>query len=314
LKHIIAVAAVLFALAAFTPGKALPRATEITLIEPVLALGFDKGEITFMFEDNTQSTHGASPAAALEAMKKQHPREVAVSAADFFLFGRNADISGLAEFILKAQPLRLTASVFIVQGSANSATAVLAEREALDILKNFGENSGTGAYSSLMPFYEFMSELSVPGRSFAAPALNSEGVPDGYAVIKNGEVAGFLSPPASRGYNIIKNKSVYSVVGGARLKTAKSKISFDFDSVSDELVCININVEISVSETGEAEGIIYEEIAQVIALSKRLESDFAGFGDLLRLKHPYRFERMKADWDDIYAQTPVKINVTGRAD
>jgi hypothetical protein len=314
MKHVITAAVVLFLLAAFAPGKTLPSATEITLIEPVLALGFDKGEITFKLAEGIEQVRGSSetPAAALEAMKQKHPREVAVSAADFFLFGADINLQSTADYILREQPLRLTASVFVVQGSANSALTALEEEGSLDALRNFGEHSGTGAYSSLMPFYEFMREMAVPGRSFAAPALTSAGVPDGYAVIKNARVAGFLPPPASRGYNIIKNKQVYSVVGDNNLETARCKIRFNFSG--DVLTGIDINVEISTSEpaTRRQRETIAEEIESAVEFAKLHEADFMGFGDLLRIRHPYRYERIKADWDGVFAELPVQINVTGR--
>ncbi|MCL2077107.1 MAG: hypothetical protein FWH08_01720 [Oscillospiraceae bacterium] len=381
-RAVITAAIVLIIIAAVNRGKALPKMTEITLAEPVFVLGVDKVahfenseysenmDVRFSVvyekiesndeggDDNTnrkytQSAEASSSAAALERLKKQFPREIAVSTADYFLIGEEAardNVQKYADFLSKNSNLRLTASVFIVRGlggSASEAAEILNESKTLDILRNYGENSGINAFSSQMKFYELLSELAVNTRAVAVPALvineSAEGknvVPNGYAIIKDSVLQGFLDNNSSRGYNIMKNKSVHSIIeidylgAATRLETAKRQVKFNFDGDVLTDITVNVTVTASAVDSGgkvfklseqdlsredvtllmekEQGRIIFDELQKTVAASKRYNSDFIGFGDLLRIRHPYKWERMKNNWDQIYKQTPVKININSR--
>jgi len=360
-KPLITVLIALSVLTAANRERNLPRMTEITLAEPVFVIGVDKGEgdnviMSLIYErienadegaENTnqkfaKSAEGSSAAAALEVLKRGFSREIAVSTADYFLIGEDAARESLekyTDYLSRNNNLKLTASVFIVRGSVTEATEIITETKTLDIMRNFGQNSGVNAFSSPMMFFEFLSELAVTGRAFAVPALAVSGnsvVPNGYAIIDNGVLKGFLDDSASRGYNIIKNKPVRSTVEiekmniAAGLETAKRNIHFNFDG--DNLINITVSVDITSSAVDrgvhgkedlndpdiikkiekEQARVIFSEIRKTIAASKIYECDFLGIGDILRMKHPYRWHRMKSDWDEIYARTPVRIEVNSR--
>lgn len=370
-KPLITVLIALSVLTAANRERNLPRMTEITLAEPVFVIGVDKGEddnviMSLIYErienadegaENTnqkfvKSAEGSSAAAALEVLKRGFSREIAVSTADYFLIGEDAARESLekyTDYLSRNNNLKLTASVFIVRGSVTEATEIITETKTLDIMRNFGQNSGVNAFSSPMMFFEFLSELAVTGRAFAVPALiigrddsrfsdaaQPNVVPNGYAIIDNGVLKGFLDDSASRGYNIIKNKPVRSTVEiekmniAAGLETAKRNIHFNFDG--DNLINITISVDITSSAVDrgvhgkedlndpdiikkiekEQARVIFSEIRKTIAASKIYECDFLGIGDILRMKHPYRWHRMKSDWDEIYARTPVRIEVNSR--
>jgi Ger(x)C family germination protein len=281
-------------------------------------------------------TEGSSPAAALETLKKRFPREMAISTAEYFLIGEEAaggNLESAIDFLAKNNTLRLTSSVFIVRGEAGKVCEVLVETRTLDILRNYGEYSGINAISSSMEFYELLSE-SVKNNAFTVPALvikeqNGEKivVPSGYAVIKDGVLVGFLEADAARGYNIITNKSVYSTIeltnsAATRLENANRKIEFRWSG--DNLTCIvlNINLNTRVIDSGnnpfffeyekEQNRVIFAEVQKSIAASKRLGCDFLGIGELLRMRHPLRWERIRPYWSEIYMAVPIKINVESR--
>jgi hypothetical protein len=47
-------------------------------------------------------------------------------------------------------------------------------------------------------------------------------------------------------------------------------------------------------------------------MSRGLNCDFIGFGELLRMRHPLRHERIKGNWREVYARTPIIINIDSR--
>jgi spore germination protein KC len=280
----------------------------------------------------TESVSASSPAAALETLKKRFPREMAVSTAEYFLIGETAareDLERHIDFLAKNNTLRLTSSVFIVRGEASYAAEILTETRTLDILQNYGEYSGINAISRSMEFFELLSNLADSRRAFAVPALeikvqNGEKivVPSGYAIIKDGGLVGFLEANAARGYNLLTNKSVFSTIeisGGSatRLENSSRRIIFEWDENILTGITINVNFTASVIDGGEnlkltqkeQNRIILEEIKKVIGYSKIYNCDFLNIGEVLRMRHPLRWERMKDNWNEIYSQVPVKINV-----
>jgi len=344
MKHsIITVLIALSVIAVISRDRYFPRMTEITLAEPVFIIGLDRhnddAQVSIVYEKIEAADEGggdmnqkytdfaisSSPAGALEVLKKRFPREMAVSTAEYFLIGEEAareDFNSYTDFLAKNNNLRLTASVFIVRGEALDAGEILTETKTLDILRNYGEYSGIGAISSKLMFYELLS-LQASLNSFAVPALvikeNQDGekivVPSGYAVIKNGALAGFLEAGAARGYNIIRNKSVYSIVeltkinSAIRLENAKCKISFNWDGNALTGIVIDVTLFTDGAYNKEACRVIFGELQKVINASKKYSCDFLGFGEFLRMRHPVRWERIKDNWEEIYSQIPVKINV-----
>ncbi|MCL2019301.1 MAG: Ger(x)C family spore germination C-terminal domain-containing protein [Oscillospiraceae bacterium] len=336
-------------------GHSLPHMTEITLAEPIFLIGLDRAnksaqasKVSIIYEKieaadeggdsvnqkHTDSAEASSPAAALEALKKRFPREMATSTADYFLIGAAAaeSLAEYIDFLKENNNLRLTASVFIVKGEASEAALILTETKTLDILRNYGEYSGIGAFSSELKFYELLSEWAGNG-AFVIPTLVIKEhadekivVPGGYAIIKDGVLAGFIENGAARGYNIIKNKSVYSIVelnelnAAVRLENTESKINFNLDG--NNLKEIVIDVKISAKSASKTVGedftalereqnrVILNELQKTIDASRNFGCDFLGLGEMLRMRHPLKWEQIKAHWEEIYLQTPVTINIT----
>ncbi|MCL1822827.1 MAG: hypothetical protein FWG44_01365 [Oscillospiraceae bacterium] len=351
-KSIITVLIIFTVLLASSKARLLPRMTEITLAEPVFVIALDKTDenqtlLTLIYEkiesadesgENADKKYierftASSAAAALEEMKKRFPREIAASTADYFLIGEAAakeDLTAYVDFLLKENTLRLTASVFIVkEASASEACEILTETLTLDVLRNFGENSGINAVSSKMAFYKLLSELAEPNRAVAVPALcftERDGgtvvAPNGYAVVKNNELKGFLDESAARGLHILTKKSAYSAVTpghdgeAVRINHINRTIKFDFNNHEFSGITINVNVSASViqgtiSENAEKalNRFIHREIWKAVNAAKTYESDFLGFGDALKIRHPYKWESYKDNWNEIFLNTPIIINV-----
>jgi hypothetical protein len=301
-RSIITVLIFLTAVTALDRGRSLPRMTEITLAEPVFVIGIDKSgedtQVTLIYEKIENSDEGggdssqkyirhataSTTAAAIETLKKNLPRETAISTADFFLIGESAAEEGMAkytDFLLRNNTLRLTASVFVVRGEASEACDILVETRTLDILRNFGEYSGINALSSELKFFELLSEAKARD-SYTVPALvikEQDGeriaVPSGYAVIKDDKLSGFLDADTARGYNILRNKSTFSAIEiengdlriATRLENTKSRFVFNWEGDELRSITVNVNIRASVLDSGGGElnkTLIEHEQKQVI--------------------------------------------------
>jgi spore germination protein KC len=312
--------------------------SRLTLIFEKIEAGKDTGDDGS--QKYTMSSTASTAAAAMENLKKTLPRETAISTADYFLIGEAAareSLSKYTDFLHRNNALRLTASVFIVRGEAAEACEVLTDTKTLDILRNFGEFSGINAVSSELKFFELLSRRA-EGNAYAVPALifkeagdGKTVVPSGYAVIRDDLLMGFIEAPAARGYNILRNKSSYSTIEidrgdfhiATRLENANRRIRFDWDG--DELTGITAEIEIttSVIDGGnheldiegierEQKRVIFGEVLAAVNASRRYGCDFLGFGEALRMRHPLRWEKLRSNWEEIYARTPVNIEIESR--
>jgi spore germination protein KC len=357
-QSVITVLIVFCVIAVMSNARYFPRMTEITLAEPVFVIAIDRQDnnsrVSIVYEriesvdegggdvnqKYVEHTVGTSPAAALETLKKRFPREMAVSTAEYFLIGEQAasqDLERYIDFLAKNHTLRLTSSVFIVRGEALEACEVLTETRTLDILRNYGEYSGINSISNEMKFYELLSRMA-SGSSFTVPALVFKQqddmqiiVPSGYAIIKDGALAGFLEADAARGYNLITNKSVFSTIelgvssngtginAATRLENASRRFEFNWDENALTCIVINVSFNASVIDSGsgthyekEQNRVIFAEVQKAVAASKRYGCDFLGIGEVLRMRHPLKWERLQYNWDEIYTQVPVRINIESR--
>jgi len=355
---VITVLIFLAVITAFDRGRSLPRMTEITLAEPVFAIGVDKTHdstrISLIYEKIEDSDEGggdvnqkyiqsataSTAAAALEKLKKNSPRETAVNTADYFLIGEAAateSIDRYTDFLLRNNTLRLTSSVFIVRGEAASACEILVETGTLDILRNFGEYSGINAVSSEMKFFELLSHRA-KGEAYTIPALiiknfgnRKIAVPSGYAIIKDGNLAGFLDSGTARGYNLLKNKSTYSTIEintdslhfATRLENSRRRIRFEWDGDDLSGIVVDVDITTSLIDRGNAEldaafieeaqkRVILGELLGAVEASRQHGCDFLGFGEALRMRHPLRWERIRDNREKIYAETNVQININSK--
>jgi len=60
----------------------------------------------------------------------------------------------------------------------------------------------------------------------------------------------------------------------------------------------------------EKEQVIRDEVNQVFHIAqKEFEVDFFGFGELVHKKHPHLWEQIKDDWNDVFTNLSVEINI-----
>ena len=159
----------------------------------------------------------------------------------------------------------------------------------------------------------------------------------GYGIIKGAKLIDYLSLEESRGANFVNNSLDSTVITLGReeakdisldLISSDTEIKFLFDE--EELMKIKVinknrsNITQIVTENNvldeellryleqkQAE-IIKNEIEMAVNKSQTLNADFLNFEGQLRLKHPYKYERIKDKWDEIFKEVPIEVSVESR--
>jgi spore germination protein KC len=156
----------------------------------------------------------------------------------------------------------------------------------------------------------------------------------GYAHIKNGKLYEYLTPEISRGANILQNNlktapitieddegnkinlDVQRVVTdysfefeGDDLKKVyiKSRIRSNFSHITNILNIYEDNT-IGEYEKKQAE-VLVNEISGVMNKMKETNSDFINLLQSLKMKHPYKYQKIKDKWTEILPNLEYEVYV-----
>ncbi|MEW9672529.1 Ger(x)C family spore germination protein [Ammoniphilus sp. 3BR4] len=157
----------------------------------------------------------------------------------------------------------------------------------------------------------------------------------GYAVFRNNKLVGWLNEKESNGYNFVVNNIKSSIVNTPcpqeghlafeiihsstelnsflRNKKPSIKIEIRTEGNISEVNCSNLNItktEVLEELENNLEQEIKKDIEHVINISqKKMKSDIFGFGEVIHRSHLSYWEQVRDDWEKIFANLPVDINV-----
>ena len=303
--------------------------------------GAEGTEVAAADPGNTISRTGPTVSAAINEIRRAMEREVLASHIEYILIGESAareDIFKFLDYLSRDSDARLSARVYFVQdGSARELLTQLPPNFALaDKLQNVGRNSGASAISTEMTLADFFRKLSsdsgdglVPNVKLTEAGGQTAAELGGYTVVANRKFAGLMGATAAAGNNLIQQNSPIGYINlrhdeserhiSVRISDFNTRINFDFDGWELERIRITTNARGTVSEaqihayTYELERIanmlFREQIAEAVELSRRYQSDFLGFGERLRLQHPYRWSRIQPDWREFLATVQIYVVV-----
>ncbi len=177
------------------------------------------------------------------------------------------------------------------------------------------------------------------GREFILSTSKDEGKKfmqyAGYALIKDAKLVDYLNIDASSGYDFIKNnfpkQNVYiekdGEVIGINFGGSKTKVSFNFEGEKLKEIVIKTKTknEIMQSSNGknifkenslEIENLVAQEVCHrmesAINVAKNYQVDYIGFKKMLEIKHPYKWNKIKDNWENIFNEVPIRIEVESK--
>jgi len=274
----------------------------------------------------------------------------------FYLIGEDAakeDIVRYLDFLARDHDFRPNCRVFITHGKAGD----ILEKSNLpgffiaDYLESLTENTKLLSKSGSLKMMQLMRELDENTTfGIAIPAISLDGelvkvkgtefplseavLVEGYAIIKDFKLAGFVSQSDSRGYNIIMNNASRGMI--KITDQSGNNVGVEILGVSSKTIPVIKNGQVTeiriktwletnideVHSRGEiftedsltylehqqAE-VIRKEMENCIKLAKDLESDFLGIGKAVKLKHPIIWNRIKDHWKEIFRELEIKIEI-----
>lgn len=157
---------------------------------------------------------------------------------------------------------------------------------------------------------------------------------DGYGVISNNKLIGYIDREESVIYNMLKNDSYCSNIEIKKnndqlisfgIKNQDTKFSFDFNGNDISNININTALKLNIEEVQKGVDILdqsvirdYEsEISKVVKadienLMKKISEfncDFININETFNMQHPYKYNSMKDNWLNELKNAKVNVNV-----
>ena len=337
---------------------------EIDQMELIQALGMDEegGEITV-----TASTGGleepvvlrstsVSISRAMRRMQDYTSRKyIFFGHTAHLLLGESAAAQGVDQYLEHMEhsvEMRLNTFLYVVRdGTAQEAisTAGKARDGAVDLLTSLEKDVQLMSESHVFTCGETAEMLAEQGCCLAAAIslvrqkdiLSGEDpvtlAAEGYAILKDGKLAGYLDPDLARGANLLmdlEGEDVLEVPDGrgswAALQLIGSRVRYLPEYREGELVSLQIRVELDCSlnelrspgEAGDletlerlkagAEQLELDRICRVLERSRALDADFCGVGQRVRAVRPLAFDGMAASWAERFPELPLETEVSCR--
>jgi spore germination protein KC len=275
---------------------------------------------------------------------------------DFYLIGEEAakeDIVRYLDFFTRDHDFRPNSKVFVTYGKAGD---ILEESNLpgffiADYLESLEENTKLLSRSGSLRMLQLMHELdenttfgiAIPAISLDGELVKAKGTDfplnkavkvEGYAIIKNFKLAGFISQSDSRGYNIIKNIASRGMIGitdqsgknlGVEIIGVRSKVIPVIKNGQVTGVRIKTWLETNVDEVQSRKDVFTEdsltyleqqqaevikkEMENCVKLAKDLDCDFLGIGKAVHLRHPIVWNRIKDHWDEIFQELDIEFEI-----
>lgn len=261
------------------------------------------------------------------------------------------DVLKYLDFFIRNHENRLNTTVAVARNSSADELIELPSSDVAhrDIAGLFN-NTGKLSVSREILLSEFIEALNSKYSSAYLPCIslikNTEALGshagknhlslDGFAVFKGKTLLDFITDKKARGLNWISGdiKSTIIVVKDKKEKNVSLEVIGQHvkvkTSIKDGMPDISVKVSVT-SNVGELEGqtdvlnkesllqlekqqndMVKEEIESVIAFAKENSVDIFGFGDRIFHQHPVKWEGIKENWNNIFPQISVKVEVESK--
>lgn len=286
-------------------------------------------------------------------------KEIFFGHVDYYLFGEDAakeDFTKYIDFFTRDHEMRLDSLVFIVRGEATQLIKKSSTSDYFiaDRLEAISKNAGLLSLSGEMRMLKIMGELDQNDIfAFAIPSIkliqrkeDISGIErqpkedleiDGYGIIKDFKLIGFLNRAIARGYNFIQNKIAAGTIDlidktgnsvAMEIMGNSTKIIPRVENAKVTGITIKSVFETNIDEVHSREDIFTEDILhyleqqqseqiikdmeKCVEYAKENKADFLGIGKAVNLRHPIIWERIKDQWPAIFKDIPIMIKVESK--
>ena len=159
----------------------------------------------------------------------------------------------------------------------------------------------------------------------------------GYAIIKDFKLSGYIEENTALGYNFLTNKvsscpiSVKDFTGeyvGLELISSKTEVEAKFNGDKLEEVTYKTTISSTVPEQQSRANIFTRDaiddlclkeseyvkslMEAAISVSKKNKKDCLGLAGKIQMQHPYKWEKIKDQWDEIFPDLAINVVVKSK--
>lgn len=351
---IIIVCALLAATLSGCTGALKASYREISELRLVRTVGFDSldnGELVSVCADAATedgesirlSAEGSSLLTAMQALRQRaESSDLYYPHISYMLMGEDAaeHAAVYLDFIERSAQARLDAPLLVVRGSGAEALVTEAGSGGLDItdilasMEREGEREGGFTLFTCGETARSLAEYGAALCSAVRPERAKEGITAvraGYAVLRDGALAGWLDESAGRGVTLLMGRSGGGAVylGGATAELTGADVNYEpVWSAEGKLIGARVDIALRAVLT-ETDGHLDPDDAAVMAglesalartaggwaktvldTSQELEADFMALGKKLELAAPFKWQAASIDWEAAFAQLPITVSVS----
>lgn len=292
--------------------------------EPALTLGADRESLS----------------AACLAMQGQSDSYVFFGYVDQLLLGEELAEEGVRpvlDYFSRDSELGLGAQLWLVRGAAaRDALSAGGEQGVDSRLETIRNDSEMGVANLTRTAGEVYADLLELGCAYV-PALSPAGEGDallterGYGILRGDTLAGFLEGEAAKGLELLAGGPSADVLDvelppvSVRTTSVRTRSSLTFRGETPAALELHCRVSVRLSEYREAPDeeeleVLREELERrererLEAALEQLQAwgtDCTGLGIKAAMAHPARWERIKADWPELFQRLPIEVRVNVR--
>ncbi len=307
--------------------------------------GQEKSGSSFFF--NTSNT-GPDVLSILHKLTYTICRKLYFPHNQLIIFGEDLAKEGVRDsfdFFARSIEERMTVYIFVAKGRAGDifdTEPYLEKIPSMEITTLMRDPIGS-IDKTIVFASDFVARLISETTSPVAPMIDvteedgkKQFLISGLAIFKGDRLVGELSPEEGRGYQWVTGKVKYSKLGfelnGELMEiiivSSKSKTTPVIKDDGSVVIRVKITAEGTLdSQTGstdfskpenaallkkEAERTIVQEIENTINKTRGMGADIFGFGESVYQKYPREWKTLKPQWDEIYRNIEVVIEVTAK--
>lgn len=270
----------------------------------------------------------------------------------YVVVGQDAATAGVApylDFVERDADMRLSAPMFIVYDTTAEHAVTSAGGDKADITENLRamqQDISRQGNGHAFTCAEIAQSLACSGSALACgivcvPSEEEDAgdtvLPYGYAILKDGKLAGFLHGDPVPGVNLLLNLGGHSdillePVEGSPVTVTLDRSKADISPVWNDdgsLQCVEVTVtaHAAITELAQPQRIsdaaylnqldqaladtIRGWVEVILSQSQTLGADFLGVGQQIAEKSPNKWAKIRADWPNILPETEFCISVTG---
>ncbi len=281
---------------------------------------------------------------ALQEFRFKNSRELFLHPNEVIIFGEDLARQGIApimDMLMRDHESRLEVWVFVADGTASGILSADTKQEPIPAtaIERLMENA-----SGISKFYgtkliQMISRLADKGTSTIIPIIKTVNEPDstalalsGNAVFNNDKMVGKLNEDETLGYvmamgDVEDGNMEVPMPEGTAIMEITSLTSNARPVLENGRIIIELNVDAQLA-IGELQGFknkkmdelmpqlekaaaveIVNTISNTFVKTQALKTDIYGYGILIYKYYPKEWEKMKDDWDHIYAGIELQLKV-----